>query len=590
MRTALRTWLLGRGGVLALATLALYVVIAPHHVVDGDNAEFATLSVTGGAAHPSGYPLYVMWLRVMSWLPGVSPAHTAAIATSILGAAGVLVLHAACRAWGARELSATLAVGVFATGPVVLRVVTEAEVFALNNLVVATVLWLAATRGPLRGARRAFALGVVAGLGLANNLTCVLVAPIGLVGLLRAGRERAGDSSTIVVHMVVVSGQAMVGLLVGIAPYAYLLAAPDTPLSWGAVRSGGRLLSMVMRDDYGGPTAFRPGAPSVPPLDNLFALVKTVGRGWLYLPAITGLGVLMRRCVRARDDAEPRAGWIALAISWLVAGPLLVLRFNVAPEGLGLYVNQRFHLLPLLLLAPAVAIAFDIVASRVPARRTSIAVALVATVGLAGLAVPSLGYVGRVHSQAVETGARNLLRSLPPDAVVIHGQDELHFVPGYLQWAMGERRDVGVVMWTLMSLPWYRERAAARGIISGPGAGTPKERLVANLLARGRPVFVDRLQRDIIGAFPTYPHGVLMRVLPRGAATPSVIEVLALNESLFAKFALDYPPPGPDDEFATEVHARYAYTWELIAKALEAQGYTAQAARAHMHATKLAPH
>ena len=91
-------------------------------------------------------------MRAWSWLPGASVAHTAALATAILAAASVLVLHAACRAWGARPTSASLACAVFAGSFMALRMATEAEVFAGNDLVVATVLWLAPAGGPVRGA------------------------------------------------------------------------------------------------------------------------------------------------------------------------------------------------------------------------------------------------------------------------------------------------------------------------------------------------------------------------------------------------------------------------------------------------------
>src|SRR5882724_9666524 len=194
-RTSTRAWasrrerarvlLVDRGGLVALCALVVYAYLAPAHVVDGDNAEFSTLSVTGGIAHPSGYPLYLLWLHATSWLPGSSPAHTAALATAILGGAAVAMLHAACRAWGARPLAATTACAIFAGAPVVMRVASEAEVFILNALLVSAVLWLAARGGPLRGERRAAALGLVAGLALANHLTCVLVAPVGILGVVR---------------------------------------------------------------------------------------------------------------------------------------------------------------------------------------------------------------------------------------------------------------------------------------------------------------------------------------------------------------------------------------------------------------------
>lgn len=578
-RERVRVLALDRGVLLSVVTAVMYVWFAPHHVVDGDNAEFATLSVTGGAAHPSGYPLYVLWLRVMSWLPGASPAHTAAIATALLGAASVFVLHAACRAWGASSLAATASVAVFATGPVVLRVVTEAEVFALNNLVVAAVVWLAAADAPLRGWSRAAVLGLVAGLGLSNHLTCVLVAPVGILGVVRAGRE-LGDARGIAIAV----GAALAGLVVGLAPYAYLVLAPDTPMAWGKVKGFGGVLHMFLRRDYGGPTAFSPGAQTLTLWTNIGGLASTIGRAWLFVLPVIGLATLASHCVRG-GAGEPRTGWWMLAAAWLLSGPILVMRFNVPTEGLGIYVSQRFHLMPSLLLAIPIAVAL----TRVDLRRATLANVLMSTGVPLALTAASLGYVGRVHSPAVETSAKNLLLSVPRDAVVLHGQDELHAVTGYVQWALGWRHDVRIVTWPLMSMPWYQHRVAARGVVSAHSPGTPLVQLVRALLARGTPVFVDRLQRDVIETFPTHPYGILIRVLPEGSALPSVHEVAAMNEAAFARFALDYSWPGPDDEFATEVHRRYSATWSMIATMLERTGDVDGAARARERAAAFAP-
>src|SRR5262249_15743297 len=57
-----RSWWFG------LFATAVYAAFASPYVVAPDNAEFATLGALGGVAHPSGYPLYVLWLRAWSWL------------------------------------------------------------------------------------------------------------------------------------------------------------------------------------------------------------------------------------------------------------------------------------------------------------------------------------------------------------------------------------------------------------------------------------------------------------------------------------------------------------------------------------------
>jgi len=315
---------LERGGVLALVILGVYLWLAPSYIADGDNAEFSTLSVTGGVAHPPGYPLYVLYLRAMSWLPGSSGAHTAALATALLGAAAALVLHAACRAWGARAGPASIAVAIVAGGPVVLRLHTAAEVFALNDLMVALVLWLAAAHGPLRGTRRAVLLALVAGLGLSNHHTCALLAPVGILGVIRGVREaRAPAVRTIAC--------ALGALAVGLSPYVYLFVAPRSAASWGHADSFTQLLAHFTRADYGGIGAFSPVPGEIDRAANLGALVGTLGRGWLWLPAVIAIGTLGYRTART-GDGEPRWGWAMLATTFVMAGPLLIARFNVAPE------------------------------------------------------------------------------------------------------------------------------------------------------------------------------------------------------------------------------------------------------------------
>jgi hypothetical protein len=282
---------------------------------------------------------------------------------------------------------------------------------------------------------------------------------------------------------------------------------------------------------------------------------------------------------------ETRAAWIALAASFLLAGPLLVTRFNVPPTGIGLFVVRRFYLLPTILLALPIAVGFDALVDRMRRVAPLVGGALVA----ASLAL-SLPHLAVVHSPAVENSARNLLTSLPPNAVVMHSQDEFHGALNYLQTARGERRDVAVVTWTLMTFDWYRARVAAKGVVAARNMpGSPQQQLVATLLATGRPVFVDRLQTEIIASFPTYPHGILIRVLPPGSAVPSVADVIALNKQLYSAFRLDDPRPGSDDDYATEVHRRYAGIWDILSRAAERAGNRELADEARTFARQMGP-
>lgn len=591
-RTWLAAFLFHRGGLLALAVLTIYLALAPTYIVDGDNAEFSTLSATGGIAHPPGYPLYVLYLRAMSWLPASSVAHAAALATALLGFAAMLVLHAACRAWGARPAAASIAVALAAGSPVILGLHTSAEVFALNNLVAALVLWLSAASGPLRGARRCVALALIAGLGLANQHTAVLLAPVGLLGAVRGVREATLPAPATI-------ALAVGALVVGLSPYLYLFVAPSTAMSWGQVSSAHDLLSAFLREDYGGFGAFAAVPGEVRVTENIAVLLSTIGRGFLWLPAILGVAALIDRTIRVRSGTgEPRWGWGMLAVSVVLAGPVLVARFNIVPEDIGLVVCQRFHVFTLVLMVIPVAIAFEHLLAWV-ARRSAAGtsrgrilpeVLAVAVFGAAaGVSLPS---ILATHSPAVEKGVVNLLRSLPEGAVLMSVSDDLYSGPHYAQQILGIRPDVVAITWGMCSLPWYRERIAARGIpiTLDPTATDPQSVQVARtIFATGRPLFVELTLGNILRGFQSYPHGMVIRVLPPGAAVPTLDEIVEINTALFAAFDLAYPRPGPGAVYAAQMHFRYSKTWDVLAKALAEAGRFDDARAASAVAQDLAP-
>src|SRR5690606_37694869 len=119
----------------------------------------------------------------------------------------------------------------------------------------------------------------------------------------------------------------ILALALGLTPYLYTFAAPASAVSWGRIESLHELVALFVRQDYGGPGAFSPIPGDVDPARNLWALATSVGRAWLWLPALAGLALCAIK-IRSPGTAESRAGWIALAMSLLLAGPLLVVRFD----------------------------------------------------------------------------------------------------------------------------------------------------------------------------------------------------------------------------------------------------------------------
>src|SRR5262249_13400875 len=152
-------------------------------------------------------------------------------------------------------------------------------------------------------------------------------------------------------------------------------------------------------------------------------------------------------------DGEPRWAWAMLLLCFVLAGPVLVSRFNIAPSSVGLYVLNRFHLEAALLLAIPIAVAFDrigtLLTPRLSARVTSApafghGMAVLAFLALIGMALPRLS---RIHSPAVDEEARNLLASLPPNAVVIGADDDVYYGTMYVQLVDHVRPDVLYIQW-----------------------------------------------------------------------------------------------------------------------------------------------
>jgi hypothetical protein len=376
---------------------------------------------------------------------------------------------------------------------------------------------------------------------------------------------------------------ALLGLAVGLAPYVYLAVA-DGPAAWGSVTGLSDLLGFFLRDEYGGATSFIPGA-SIPWTESIAACLSTIARSWLWIFGLAGVAALAVRI--ARPAGESRWAWAALAASFVLAGPVLATRFNVAPRGIGLYVVERFHLLPTLLLTIPVAAAIELAFARLGTGRVRpLFAAVVPCIAFVALSLAALPRLARVHSPAMELGVRNLLRSLPPHAIAVVISEDQCFGGRYLQLARGVRPDVALVCSELLRRDWYRAAWSHRGLAMPSDPGAP---LGDALLRTGRPLLVDRGLAALLAAFPSYPLGVLHRVLPRGAAPPSPHDVAARNRELYETFDLDYPRPGRDDDFAAVAHRRYTAAWAAIANLLDAAGDPEAARDARDLARQLQP-
>ena len=457
-----------------------------------------------------------------------------------------------------------------------MRVQSQAEVFALNGLIAAAILWLARGTAARRAAgRRARARRRARAL---ESRDLRVLAPIGSVGRRRAGvreSERPGRSSL---------AMGVAALVAGLLPYMYLLVAPETrvlvgqaararrrrsPLPAPGLRWPGRLSTARCRRPPPRTSRARGDArPRVP--------VAAGGRR-------AGVG---RVAIKKGDE---RAGWLVWLASFVLAGPVLVARFNLQPEGLEHYTVQRFHLLPMVLLAVPVAVAIDRRARRAAARTTRPARSSASRCSPARRSRRSPA--SRVSHPCVQRSLENMLGTLPKDAIVIGTQDILHFGANYLQGALGERPDVTIVMMPQVGLGYYRDRMPQedrrRSIRARRRAGGDAEHPGRRADARDGQAGVHRRvpgeHREELSDLS------VRRALSRAAAGHgAAVDRGAVHDEQGAvrEVPLRLPVPSPGDDLAAQAHMLYARTWRAIAAGLPPGASRDEAA--HM-AAALAP-
>jgi hypothetical protein len=574
---------------IVVATVGLvYIASAARTLVGGDSAEFAAVSVHGGVAHPPGYPLYVLVLRAFGWLPAFSPAHRASLATALVATASVWSLGRAARAWGASYAASALFAAVYAFSPIAFRLATEPEVFALNVLVAMAICIVASprVRAP-RGdeALRVGLLGLLAGLGIANHHSIVLLAPLGLWAAIRAVRLCASAPKAIAL--------GIAGLALGLVPYAYLVLAsrPSAPhaVVWGDTTTWNGFVQHVLRREYG-TTQLSASSAALQPAAQIVGLLGTLVAGsfGLSLFAIVGGISVLANASRRRDVAGTLVPYAAFTGAFLLAGPAFVANFNLPPTGFDALVVSRFHLLPFALAMVLGAVGFDAASEALLPTWIAPRLALAALVPLAlGRAIASWPSIENAHRPSTEYWLGNVLATLPAHAIVVGSSDDVS--GGFLYArALGLRDDVEFVGPHLLFADWYSQRLSARlgfPVVHGeraPGADHPSfvgSALLQQLVETGRPVFLtDWFAKGLDTSFPSYPIGPLVRVVGSPADVPDPKKLLALNEALFDRFDIE-PTPAPKSTWSAVRAASYARPWALLAEAFERQGDTATATR-----------
>jgi hypothetical protein len=568
-----------------LGTLSVYVVTLCPTIVGGDAGEMVTVAATGGVAHPPGYPLFTILGKLFSLLPWRSVAWRVNLLSATCGAGAAALLFLAVSRWTRAPWAGLLSAGLFAFSPVVWRYSVTAEVFALNDLILAAMLFLAARHAQARDVKGLVAFACVAGLGVSNHHTSILLAlPLGGWMLWSARSAlREGTPGDVVRRVLAILGGGLAGLL----PYGWLpIAAASNPrVTWGEPDSLSGFLVHVLRQEYG---TFRL-ASSAPAGGNLLdGLERYVAFAAGELTPVALLLAVAGFWVYSRKE---RLAGLTLATAAALVGYLLVFESLAnlpLSDPLNLRIHERFWQHPNLLAAAGAGLGFAALASRVGriGWKGLLAIGLVASTGLAAARFPSSD---QSHNRIAELFGRSYLESLPQESLLVIQGDLSGNTLRYFQVCEGVRPDVRIVDRALLSTLWYpRSVRMNHPDLVLPslvyGVGIPHAFDLRALFAANFdrfPIFVSPLPPDEPDVswrerYELWPFGYAYRVVERGAPV-DVDALVAAQERAMGGLPFgpeEAHPPGSWERITVGVYwaSRGLFGLELLRRAVASTG------------------
>lgn len=531
---------------VGLLALLLYGYTLAPTVTGEDSGELIGAAYTLGIPHPPGYPVWTLLAHGFTWLPLGSVGWRVNFFSACCGALTLAVLTLIGSILTGNRRAAALGAAIFGVSGVFWEQSLIAEVYTLNTLVMAALLFIC-VRG-FRGPRDVYLLALLAGVSLGVHNTMVLLAPFWVAwAWLRMPAETRRSARTW-------AGAAVLFLL-GAAVYVYLPLASlrDPAVDWGDPETMQRWWDVVRRDQFAFMVDQYPR--SLPRFAGQLATMAYFGfRDYLGLGALLGLwgGWLLYR-----RDRMIAGGLAGMAVVTVVAA---VLMQNFAQSREWWWV-MRVFMLPAEL-ATAIGIMCALAWGGGGRRRAH---AFLVGIGAAAI-LSSLVFYGPQSKRGyfyAEDYARNILATLPPDTIYVPSADHQAFTVLYLQVVEGLRPDV-----TLLRKYGYLDLFGVPGLAGADPehwrAFPPRRyepEILGWLLEHTRRPLVLSQQLPIRGGGATFrPIGLLVQALRPGepAAAGLSLDALAWRRPL---------PGGPVEEYSlsliqydvAEAQARMAF-------------------------------
>ncbi|ETV91286.1 hypothetical protein, variant 2 [Aphanomyces invadans] len=460
-------WLVGTI-ILGVYSQTLYPSIA-----GGDSGELVAESCHLGVSHPPGYPLFNMLNFIVVNMPGQqTKAWKANLFSAACDTVCCMLMYATIVSWTAQapspslwltKVAAATAAVTFALSPLIWTYAISAEVFSMNNLFAAWLIFVLLRYAQSGSMNHANLGAFVCGLALCNQHTIVLFEIPIIAWVLWTQRHAL---------RVKMLSKFTFYFTLGLLPYIYMPIVSTwnpQPGSWGDVTSVAGLFHHLRRGDYGTFRLFSSDRDTEPLSTRLVLYLNdAIGRQGGYLLGPLALVGVLNPPRRVRFEGF-RWAVVCMYLFYLVV--FHALSNMPLSEGLLYGVHMRFWQQPNIVLFVWGGVGLNAVLHRANEAsgvlsRLGVVLSIACTVGQG----VQWHHVGN-QSQAwyIHNYAKALVDPLPRNALVFVNYDLQWTAIRYLQRCEGFRPDVTVLNLSMMTYKWFGTKHALYPSMSFPG-------------------------------------------------------------------------------------------------------------------------
>jgi len=410
-----------------LSTFAVYLFSMAPSITVGDSGEFCASSVILGLCHSPGYPLFSLLGKAMTvLLPLASFAYRVNLLSALCGAATATLVYKCLvniskSESSGKEYFCLIGTMLFAFSPAFWKSSIQAEVFTLNTLFAAVIIY-SVIKNYENFSIFAF------GLGLGNHHTLVFTAPL-IIANIYTNSPVSAKKLAIFILM----------FALGFSIYAYLpaRAIKKPALNWGNPENITNIVRDISRADYGS-LSLTVGEKIPMNVSNSFKqmerFVSSVSGQFTIFGLILGILGFYYGTKRGYSNFK------SIIFVWILAGPAFLLLANMPFDAQTEGILERFYILVNLFwvffVVAGMEGAFSAVKS-VPVKAAALAVITILLVALRLGAISWRGYFLEYDY------GRNIFKTLSPgSAFFMDGGDDTFYSTAYLSFAEGRRKDV----------------------------------------------------------------------------------------------------------------------------------------------------